>query len=85
MDTEVQVVLKFRSEYEKNYFMGQLSDGWGENFVNLEWEGKDGNNFYSAEFYNVKPICMRCQENFVDDCGCEADMDAYMEAMDKDD
>lgn len=33
----VQVVLRFRDESAKREFMGQLSDGWGENLVMLEW------------------------------------------------
>lgn len=44
----VQVVLRFRDEEAKKEFMGQLSDGWGENLVMLEWpweqyaKGDDG-------------------------------------------
>lgn len=36
----VVLTLRFRSEHEKSEFLGQLSDGWGENFVGLEWEGE---------------------------------------------
>lgn len=31
------VTLTFRSEEQKQYFLGQLSDGLGENHFSLEW------------------------------------------------
>lgn len=38
-DFPVTVTLRFRSEEERRYFMGQLSDGWGESEVELSWNG----------------------------------------------
>ncbi len=35
-----EVTLRFKSEYAKGYFLGQLSDGWGENVVGLEWDNR---------------------------------------------
>ena len=36
------VTLRFRSRSERETFMGQLSDGWGENECSMEWpEGVD--------------------------------------------
>jgi hypothetical protein len=35
------VVLRFRSQEELEVFMGQLSDGWGENLVDLDWDSKE--------------------------------------------
>jgi hypothetical protein len=35
--TKHKVVLVFDTELEKDYFLGQLSDGWGENEVYLDW------------------------------------------------
>lgn len=35
------VTLRFKSEYAKRYFLGQLSDGWGENHVDLKWGRTD--------------------------------------------
>ncbi len=34
------LTLHFKSEAEKREFMGQLSDGWGENHVMLDWPWK---------------------------------------------
>jgi hypothetical protein len=33
----VSVTLHFKNEAEKNFFMGGLSDGWGENACSLSW------------------------------------------------
>lgn len=33
------VTLVFRSSFEREAFMGQLSDGWGENYCGLAWSG----------------------------------------------
>lgn len=38
----VSITLRFKSQAAKDYFLGQLSDGWGENEVDLEW-GDDKN------------------------------------------
>jgi hypothetical protein len=35
------VILNFKSKEEKARFLGQLSDGWGENFVDLSWDKGD--------------------------------------------
>ena len=32
-----EVTLRFPSAKHKEYFLGQLSDGWGENMVDLRW------------------------------------------------
>lgn len=37
-DYPVQVVVRFRSREEAEWFCGQMSDGWGENFV--DWRGQ---------------------------------------------
>jgi len=34
---EATVMLRFKSDYAKSFFLGQLSDGWGENHVGLIW------------------------------------------------
>lgn len=31
------ITLEFKSAFDKKYFLGQLSDGWGENLVMLKW------------------------------------------------
>jgi hypothetical protein len=37
-----RITLEFKSAFDKRYFLGQLSDGWGENRVRLEWpKGKN--------------------------------------------
>lgn len=47
----VTVRLRFKSELHRDVFMGQLSDGWGENHCSLQWEGP----FREAEFVAVDP------------------------------
>jgi hypothetical protein len=42
MSDEVTVTLRFKSEYAKSFFLGQLSDGWGENHVGLTWDHSVG-------------------------------------------
>jgi hypothetical protein len=37
-DAPVAVVLKFKNRADRNFFMGQLSDGFGENHVTLAWD-----------------------------------------------
>jgi hypothetical protein len=37
-----RITLEFKSAFDKRYFLGQLSDGLGENLVDLKWpKGKD--------------------------------------------
>lgn len=52
MKTSVDVILRFRNQEEREEFMGQLSDGWGENFVDLRCVG----DFRKANLYTVKLI-----------------------------
>ena len=33
----LSVTLHFKTKPAKDYFLGQLSDGWGENVVDLDW------------------------------------------------
>jgi hypothetical protein len=37
LDYPKALVLRFKSNEEKEYFMAQLSDGWGEGYCDLEW------------------------------------------------
>ena len=39
-----EFVFRFRTEQEMNYFLGQLSDGWGENHVNIGFPADDETN-----------------------------------------
>lgn len=43
------VTLRFKSEYAKDFFMGQLSDGWGENHCALKCRG----DFDKAKVFDV--------------------------------
>ena len=36
----VAVTLRFRDQAQRDFFMGQLSDGWGENQCELTWDGR---------------------------------------------
>lgn len=44
-----EVTFVFNSQEEREHFMGGLSDGWGENYVDLEWDG----DFDQATHFNV--------------------------------
>lgn len=46
------VTLRFRSIEERNVFMGQLSDGWGENKCALEWDAR--RKFESNDVFGVE-------------------------------
>jgi hypothetical protein len=37
------VTLRFKTREQRDFFMGQLSDGWGENEVRLKWRGMKSN------------------------------------------
>ncbi len=47
------VVLTFDNTDERNKFMGQLSDGWGENVVDLEWDWESGVEFVDCDVFHV--------------------------------
>jgi len=64
--TKAQVILTFDSVDQKNHFMGQLSDGWGENFVGLK--PLNGKSFYEADEF-----CVHLYD--VDFDGSENDLD----------
>jgi hypothetical protein len=49
----VCVTFEFPSDEAKNWFLGQLSDGLGENEVRLEWPG--GVPLYDAPLVRVRP------------------------------
>ncbi len=49
-----EVTLTFRSREHKEYFLGQLSDGWGENVVSLQWPRNVP--LYEAPMVRVTPI-----------------------------
>lgn len=51
----VSVTLRFKNKEQRDYFMGQLSDGWGENHVALRWRG----DFYKAASFTVDPTVDR--------------------------
>jgi hypothetical protein len=38
---EATVTLHFKSEEQKKAFLGQFSDGWGENYINYDVKGDD--------------------------------------------
>ncbi len=47
------ITLRFRDEDERNEFLGQLSDGWGENYCRLAW---DHERYSAAELRTGKPF-----------------------------
>lgn len=61
--SKCQVVLTFDSEDEKNRFMGQLSDGWGENYVHLK---RTEDDFYACKEFHVKNLDEDYEEIFDD-------------------
>lgn len=59
----VKVVFHFVNKYNRDFFMGGLSDGWGENECMLEWEGK----FDEAIDFNVTPLDPYDQRQYDED------------------
>lgn len=51
------VELRFRTRAAREYFLGQLSDGWGENVVMLDWP--EGGDLKDASTVNVKVLDAR--------------------------
>jgi len=49
----IRVTLCFRTEAERRYVMGQLSDGFGENELDMEWDVGD---LHEANEVRVKPM-----------------------------
>lgn len=43
------IKFNFIDDEEAREFLGQLSDGWGENYVSLDWEG----DFDKADTFDV--------------------------------
>lgn len=59
MSKPVEVVLRFRNKQERDYFMGQLSDGFGENECDLKWRG----DFDRARVFHVDPTVSELWEH----------------------
>lgn len=51
IEKPAEIVLRFKSKAEKEYFMAGLSDGFGENQCSLEWTG----DFDRAKVFLVEP------------------------------
>jgi hypothetical protein len=49
----IEVTLRFKTDEDKQEFMGQLSDGWGENWVSLDW-GHPNVSFEEATVFDVE-------------------------------
>jgi hypothetical protein len=49
-----QVTFTFRNKAERDYFMGQLSDGWGENKVELKWPWRKGVEFEDCTEFGIE-------------------------------
>lgn len=47
------VTLRFKTPRAKQYFMGQLSDGWGENVCGLKWDHSI--KFEKCSVFQVEP------------------------------
>ena len=47
------VTLRFKTPRAKQYFMGQLSDGWGENVCGLKWDHSV--KFDKCSVFHVEP------------------------------
>ena len=47
-----KVTLVFEDERQKEEFLGQLSDGWGEQWVDLHWQG----DLFEAVEVSVKRV-----------------------------
>lgn len=49
----VRVTFGFRNKEERDAWLGQLSDGWGENLTRLEWDYKAG-DLHDAKLVGVR-------------------------------
>lgn len=58
----VAVTLVFRNQEERDFFMGGLSDGFGENECSLAWEG----DFDKATLFQVDPTTSEDWEHHVE-------------------
>ncbi|HEX7069875.1 MAG TPA: hypothetical protein VF190_03670 [Rhodothermales bacterium] len=50
-DERTEVRLRFKSAYAADFFLGQLSDGWGENYCRIS--PVDGQH-YTSEVFDVE-------------------------------
>jgi hypothetical protein len=48
------IALKFKNPADARFFMSQLSDGWGENYVSLKWD--TAKSFDTATEFEVEPF-----------------------------
>lgn len=49
----VRVTLGFRNKDERDEWLGQLSDGWGENLTRLDWDDSKG-DLHAAKLVGVR-------------------------------
>lgn len=54
----IEATLRFKTDEDKQEFMGQLSDGWGENWVSLDW-GHPNVSFEEATVFDVEVFDVR--------------------------
>lgn len=48
-----QVILRFKTEDDKQNFMSGLSDGWGEGMCDLYWPWEKGMKFHECQIFDV--------------------------------
>lgn len=68
-----RVTLCFKNKAHKHHFLGQLSDGWGENYVSLDWGWNvDGKAFNekakftgnSLDLYDAELVTVHCIDEY---------------------
>jgi len=59
----ISITLHFKSKADRDEFMGQLSDGWGEEHCVLYWRWQDGITFEDATEFDVV-VLGRLDEQF---------------------
>lgn len=52
----VLVTLRFETEEAKRFFMGGLSDGFGESACEIEWPHREGVKFDDADTFDIVPL-----------------------------
>lgn len=55
-----EVTLRFKTEAARDYFMGQLADGWGENVCYLDWD--EDLDFRDVHWFDVTPFDLDGEE-----------------------
>ena len=66
-----EVTLRFRNQQEKQKFLEELSDGYGENHCQLDWGVENGVRLKDAKVINIVPFGPLIEDDDYDDFGLQ--------------